>query len=91
MVSSGGARPQTVEIIKTLGERCPNVVVTNQLQSANHVLTLDHEGGKGPLRIRNKVVVFNRNGDSIYSDSTLIFGEAVQRACDAIKKQATSY
>jgi hypothetical protein len=55
------------------------------------VLTLDHEGGKGPLRIRNKVVVFNRNGDSIYSDSTLIFGEAVQRACDAIKKQATSY
>lgn len=89
-VSKGGARPQTVEIIKTLGERCPELTVTNQPQRANYVLTLDHEGGKGLLRVRNKVAVFNRAGDSIFSDSTRTLGEAVQRACGAIKKDSDS-
>ncbi len=88
-VSKGGARPQTVEIIKTVGERCPEVIVTNQPLRATYVLTLDHEGGKGLLRVRNKVAVFNRTGDSIFSDSTLTLGEAVQRACNAIKKDST--
>jgi hypothetical protein len=89
-VSQGGARPQTVEIIKTIGERCPEVVVTNQPPRATYVVTLDHEGGKGLLRVRNKVAVFNRIGDSIFSDSTLTLGEAVQRACSAIKKDSPS-
>lgn len=82
----GGARPQTVEIIKTLGERCPEVVVTNQTQRANYIVTLDHEGGKGWLRVKNKIVVFDRSGDSIFSDSTQTLGDAVQRACFAIRK-----
>lgn len=88
-VSKGGARPQTVEIIKTVGERCPGVIVTNQPPRANYILSLDHEGGKGLLRVRNKVVVFDRNGDSIFSDSTLTLGESVQRACEAIKKNSS--
>ena len=89
-ISKGGARPQTVEIIKTVGKRCPELIVTNQPQRANYVLTLDHEGGKGLLRVRNKVAVFNRMGDSIFSDSTLTLGEAVQRACNAIKQDSPS-
>jgi hypothetical protein len=88
-VSKGGARPQTVEIIKTLGERCPELVVTNQPQRANYVITLDHEGGKGLLRVRNKVAVFNVKGDAVFSDSTLTLGESVQRGCNAIKKDTT--
>ena len=47
---SGGARPQTAEIIKTLNERCPQFTVTNVLGKANFVIVLDHEGGKGVLR-----------------------------------------
>jgi len=43
---SGGARPQTAEIIKTLTERCPEVTVTNRQDMANYAVTLDHEGGK---------------------------------------------
>jgi hypothetical protein len=88
-LSKGGARPQTMEIIKTLGERCPELIVTNQPQRANYVLTLDHEGGKGLLRVRNKVAVFNRDGDGIFSDSTLTLGEAVQRACTAMRNGTT--
>jgi len=61
----GGARPQTAEIIKTFGERCPQVMVNNIQAKADYIVLLDHEGGKGFLRHRNKVAVFTRvTGDS---------------------------
>jgi hypothetical protein len=83
---SGGARPQTAEIIKTLNQRCPELTVTNNLGKADFVMVLDHEGGKGLVRHRNKVAVFNRNGDDIFSDSTRELGNAVKDACAAIAK-----
>jgi hypothetical protein len=81
---AGGARPQTAEIIKTLNERCPQITVTNNLQRADFVLTLDHEGGKGALAHRNKIAVFNRDGDDIFSNSTRALGNAVKDACAAM-------
>jgi hypothetical protein len=83
---SGGARPQTAEIIKTLNQRCPDLTVTSNLGKADFVIVLDHEGGKGLLRHRNKVAVFNRNGDDIFSDSTRELGNAVKDACQAMLK-----
>jgi PEGA domain len=83
----GGARPQTAEIIKTFGERCPQVVTNNLQERADYIVVLDHEGGKGMLRHKNKVAVFTRiTGDSIVSKSTLSLGGSVQDACEAIKK-----
>jgi hypothetical protein len=81
---SGGARPQTAEIIKTLNQRCPELTVTNNLSKADFVITLDHEGGKGLLAHRNKVAVFNRDGDDIFSDSTRELGNSVKDACAAM-------
>jgi hypothetical protein len=81
---AGGARPQTAEIIKTLNERCPKFTVTNNLAKADFVLTLDHEGGKGLLAHRNKIAVFNRDGDDIFSNSTRELGNAVKDACQAM-------
>lgn len=82
----GGARPQTAEIVKTFGERCPDIVTNNLQEKSDYVVVLDHEGGKGFLRHRNKVAVFNRvTGDSVVSKSTLSLGGSVQVACDAIK------
>jgi PEGA domain len=82
---AGGARPQTAEIIKTFGQRCPEVIVNNKQEKANYIVLLDHEGGKGALRHKNKVAVFNRvSGDSIVSKSTLSLGGSVQDACEAI-------
>jgi hypothetical protein len=82
---SGGARPQTAEIIKTFGERCLGVMVNNIQGKADYIVLLDHEGGKGVLRHKNKVAVFARvSGDSIVSKSTLSLGGSVQDACDAI-------
>ncbi|HXO05103.1 MAG TPA: hypothetical protein VN884_05680 [Candidatus Sulfotelmatobacter sp.] len=81
---AGGARPQTAEIIKTLNARCPELTVTNNLQKADFVLTLDHEGGKGLLAHRNKVAVFNRDGDDVFSASTRELGNSVKDACAAM-------
>jgi hypothetical protein len=83
---AGGARPQTAEIIKTLNERCPELTVTNNLAKADFVLTLDHEGGKGLLAHRNKIAVFNRDGDDIFSNSTRELGNAVKDACQVMLK-----
>jgi hypothetical protein len=83
--SSGGARPQTAEIIKTFGQRCPQVVTNNHVDAANYVVELDHEGGKGLLTHKDKIAVFvQKSGDSIFSKSTLSVGGSVQDACTAI-------
>jgi hypothetical protein len=84
--TKGGARPQTAEIIKTFGERCPDVVVNNKQDKADYVVLLDHEGGKGLTHRDNKVAVFNGDGDSILSHSTRSLGNAVKDACEAIAK-----
>lgn len=88
--TAGGARPQTAEIIKTFNERCPQFTVTNNEEKANFAVLLDHEGGKGVLRHRNKIAVFNRDGDAIFSDSTRELGNAVKDACGAIAKDLAS-
>ena len=82
----GGARPQTAEIIKTFGERCPEVTVNNKQDKADYVVLLDHEGGKSILAHDSKVAVFNSDGDSIVSHSTRSLGNAVKDACEAIVK-----
>lgn len=89
---AGGARPQTAEIIKTFGERCPHVMVNNIQTKTDYIVLLDHEGGKGVLRHKNKVAVFARvSGDSIVSKSTLSLGGSVQDACEAILKDWTDH
>ena len=48
------------------------------------MVVLDHEGGKGYLLRRNKIAVFNKEGDAIVSRSTRSLGNSVQDGCDAI-------
>lgn len=89
---AGGARPQTAEIIKTFGERCPQVKVNNIQEKTDYIVVLDHEGGKGALRHKNKVAVFERvSGDSVFSKSTLSLGGSVQDACEAIIRDWTAH
>jgi hypothetical protein len=85
-VASGGARPQTAEIMKTFRERCPSVQVNLKKENADYVVLLDHEGGKEMVRRDNKVAIFDKNGDMIYSGSTRTLGNAVKDACEAIGK-----
>jgi hypothetical protein len=83
--SAGGARPQTAEVVKTFGQRCPQVIVNNRADVSDYIVELDHEGGKGLLSHKDKIAVFVRtSGDSIFSKSTLSVGGSVQDACEAI-------
>jgi len=84
---SGGARPQTAEIIKTFGERCNQVVMNNKKDAADYIVVLDHEGGKSFVLRKNKVAVFDRrSGDLVVSHSTRSLGNSVQDACEAVTK-----
>ncbi len=87
--TQGGARPQTAEIIKTFGERCQQVLVNNKQEKVDYVVVLDHEGGY--LQRRNKVAVFNKEGDAIVSRSTRSLVNSVQDACGAIMADWTSH
>lgn len=83
--NSGGARPQTAEIMKTFGERCSRVTVTINRDKADYIVILQHEGGKELFRRDNKLAVFNKEGDMILSNSTRTLGNAVKEACEAIR------
>lgn len=80
----GGAKPQTAEIVKTLHDRCPELIVTRNEERADYVLVLEHEGGKIFLRKDNKYAVFNAEGDAIESGATRSLGNAIKDACAAI-------
>lgn len=83
---SGGAKPQTAEIIKTFGEKCQGVTVTMNPDKANYVVMLEREGDKTVYEKDNKYAVFNADGDAIKSGSTRTLGNAVKDACGAVMK-----
>jgi hypothetical protein len=82
--AAGGARPQTAEIIKTFGKKCPDYIITNRPERADYSVVVDREGGKGIIRKDNKVVIYNRDGDAIGSHSTSTMGGSVEFACREI-------
>ena len=87
---AGGARPQTVEVIKTFGQRCPAVTVTLERTKADYIVLFDREGGKGYAMKRDKIAIFKKDGDVLYSGSTRSVGNAVEDACAAIETQGLS-
>lgn len=82
----GGAKPQTAEIIKTFGEKCPDVTVTMKSEAADYVVMIEREGAKTVYAKDNKFAVFRKDGDAIKSGSTRTVGGAVKNSCEAIMK-----
>ncbi len=68
----GGSSPQAIEVMKTFQRRCPAVLVTNNREKADFVVRLDHEAPSPitPFSRGNKVAVFDKSDDLIYSNST---------------------
>ncbi|MGH9718237.1 MAG: hypothetical protein ACRD4R_16130 [Candidatus Acidiferrales bacterium] len=89
---SGGSDPQTVEVIKNFMDECPGVIVTRNRANADFAVLFDREGGKrgtngwsGLLRKVDKMAVFSKNGDAVFSKSTRSVGSVVKDACSAIE------
>lgn len=85
---SGGTSPQNVEVMKAFARYCPSVVVTANRDKAEYMVQLDHEAinPTTPFTHGNKVAVFNKNEDLIYSNSTRILRTAVKDACAAMAR-----
>lgn len=83
----GGAKPQTAEIMKTIGRKreCAGVVVTINRERADYVLLLERVGGRDIIAKDNKMALFDRDGDMVSSSSTRSLGNAVKDACLAIQ------
>jgi len=78
------AGPQAAEIIKTVGEQCPDLIVTSRRDKSDFVLLI--EGKQSFLHRINEVVVFNHSGDAVYSHSSNNLAHSVKEACTAIKQ-----
>jgi hypothetical protein len=83
---TGGTSPQNVEVMKAFSRSCRNAIVTANRDKADYVVRLDHEAinPTTPFVHGNKVAVFNKNEDLIYSNSSRLLSSAVRGACTAI-------
>lgn len=81
----GSTHPQTVEVMKTFGESCPNLIVTDRPDKADYVVRFERESMKG-LRKHNKFAAFNKDGDMVYSASTRALGNAVRGFCSSLRQ-----
>lgn len=83
---TGGTSPQNLEVIRAFSRKCPNAIVTASRDKADFVLRLDHEAlnPTTPFVHGNKIAVFDKHQDLLYSDSTRLLGAAVKGACAAI-------
>ncbi len=88
---TGGTSPQSVEVMKTFSRICPDAIVTANREKADYVVRLDHEAlnPTTPFVHGNKVAVFNKNEDLIYSNSSRLLTSAVRGACTVITDHST--
>jgi len=86
LLVTGGTSPQNIEVMKTFLQRCPGIIVTAKREKADYIVRFDHEEASPiTLFVRgNKVAVFNKDHDLIYSGSTRFLSNAVKGACAAI-------
>ena len=88
---TGGTSPQNVEVMKAFSRSCRDTIVTANREKADYVVRLDHEAinPTTPFVHGNKVAVFDKNQDLIFSDSSRLLSSAVKGACAAISDHST--
>ena len=66
-----GMSPENIEVMKAFQKHCPAVVITNSREKADYIMRFDRESPSPitPFIKGNKVAVFDKNEDLIYSDS----------------------
>jgi hypothetical protein len=82
-ITEGSSR--TSEIVELLQKSCPAVTITADHENADYIVAID-DTGAGPLRKPNKVVVYNRTQQVVFSTATRSMKSAVKDACAAIGK-----
>ncbi len=85
---TGGTSPQNIEVMKAFSQHCPGVIVTADRDKAQYIVRLDHDAinPTTPFVHGNKVAVFDKNEDLMYSNTTRLLSSAVKSACAAITR-----
>ncbi len=85
---TGGTSPQNIEVIKAFSRACPSATVTASREKADYVIRLDHDAlsPSTPFVHGNKVAIFNKDEDLVYTNTSRLLSTAVKGACTAISK-----
>ena len=86
---AAGSSPQTVEVVDDFAKQCPSVTVTNDRATADYIVLFDRDAAakaKTLLARADKIAVFKKNGDLVYSGKTRSVVNTVKDACAALKK-----
>jgi hypothetical protein len=85
-----GTSPENIEVMKSFQKECPGLVITGSREKADFVVRFDRESPNPttPFVKGNKVAIFDRNDDLVYSGSARYLGSAVKGACSAVLKHA---
>lgn len=89
---TGGTSPQNVDVMKAFVRYCPLFTVTASREKPDYLVRLDYDPINPTTLFEhgNKVAVFNKNEDLVYSNSTRILSSAVKGACAAITTKSRS-
>ena len=86
MAVTGPTSSENIEVMKAFQRHCPAATVTADREKADFIVRLDRETPSPvtPFVRGNKVAVFNRNADLVYSHSSRLLAPAVKGACAAV-------
>jgi hypothetical protein len=82
--STVGAHNQTMELAKDFPKQCPDVTVTLNAADADYTLSMNHEAFHGLIHKNNQIMVANRRGDLVFSNTTRAVSHSVNDSCAAI-------
>jgi hypothetical protein len=80
--------PENIEVMKAFLKECPGVIVNGNRDKADYVIRFDRESPSPttPFVKGNKVAVFDRDEDLVYSTSTRFLSSAVKSTCSVLTK-----
>jgi hypothetical protein len=86
---AGGSSPQTVEVIDDFAKQCASVIVTNDKSNADYIVLFDRDAAaksRTVLSRADKIAIFKKNGDLVYSGKSRSVANTVKDACAALVK-----
>jgi hypothetical protein len=82
--STVSAHNQTMELAKDFSKQCPGVIVTLSATDADYTVGLNHEAFHGLIFKNNQVMVTNRRGDLLMSNTSRAVSHSTNDSCTAI-------
>jgi hypothetical protein len=89
-VLAAGSSPQTVELIDDFAKHCPAVTVTSVKDNADYIVLFDRDAAgkaKTSLARADKIAVFSKTGNLVFSGKTRRVANSVKDACVALSKK----